>query len=58
MASVFKRGGRKNRTGRYIASYFNENGGRITRSTGTSDKDVAEQIAAAGLRSGWRTTHG
>lgn len=46
MASIYKRGGRKNREGKYTASYFDENGKRVERSTGTSDRDAAHQIAA------------
>ena len=46
MASVFKRGGKKNRHGHYTASYFNEHGKRVTLTTGTADREVAEQIAA------------
>ena len=36
---------RKNRHGKYIASWFDENGRRKNRSTGTSDSDAAHQIA-------------
>jgi integrase len=50
MACIFKRGGKKNREGHYIASWFNENGKRVTRSTGTSDYEAATQIAAK-----WKT---
>ena len=46
MASIFKRGGRKNRHGKYIASWFDENGKRLNRSTGTTDCDAAHQIAS------------
>jgi len=46
MASIFKRGGRKNRHGKYIASWFDENGKRKNRSTGTTDSDAAHQIAS------------
>ena len=47
MASVFKRGGKeKIGDGRYIASYFDENGKRKDRTTGTADYDSACQIAA------------
>jgi integrase len=46
MASVYKRGGKKNRHGRYIASFHNEHGKRVDRSTGTTDYDAACQIAA------------
>jgi integrase len=46
MASVFKRGGKKNREGKYVASFFDENGKRISRSTGTTDYDAACQVAA------------
>jgi len=46
MASIFKRGGKKNRLGKYVASFFDENGKRVNRSTGTADYDAACQIAA------------
>lgn len=46
MASVFKRGGKANRLGHYTASWFDEHGKRVSRSTGTADFDVANQIAA------------
>jgi integrase len=46
MASVFKRGGKKNREGKYVASFFDENGKRVSRSTGTTDYDAACQVAA------------
>lgn len=46
MASIFKRGGKENRDGRYRVSYFDEFGRRKDVSTGTSDKDAARQIAA------------
>lgn len=45
MASVFKRGGRKNRDGRYLGCFRDENGDRVTRCTGTTDKDSALKIA-------------
>ncbi len=46
MATVFKRGGKANRGGKYYISYFDHEGKRITRSARTSDKAVAERIAA------------
>jgi integrase len=46
MASIYKRGGKQNRSGRYLASYFNEHGKRVERSTGTTDYEVASRIAA------------
>lgn len=46
MASVFKRGGRRNRRGHYHASYCDEHGKRVERSTRTSDHDAARQIAS------------
>ena len=46
MATVFKRGGKANRGGKYCISYFDHEGKRITRSARTSDKAVAERIAA------------
>ncbi len=46
MASVFKRGGKGNRGGKYYISYFDHEGKRITRSARTSDKAAAERIAA------------
>ncbi len=46
MASIYKRGGKRNREGKYIASYFDEHGKRVEKSTGTSDRGVAGQIAA------------
>jgi integrase len=45
MATIFKRGGKANRHGRYVASYFDEHGKRVTLSTGTGDYDAASQIA-------------
>jgi integrase len=45
VASIYKHGGKKNRNGKYVASYFDENGKRINRSTGTTDYDAACQIA-------------
>jgi len=46
MASIFKRGGKKNRHGKYIGQYFDEHSKRVVRSTGTSDLDAANQIVA------------
>jgi len=45
MATVFKRGGRGNRTGRYFITYSDHTGRRVTRSARTSDKAVAQRIA-------------
>ena len=44
MASVFKRGGKKAK-GAWIASWFDHNGKRQTKSTRTTDKATAERIA-------------
>lgn len=44
MASVFKRGGKKAK-GQYYASWFDHNGKRRTKCTGTTDKATAERIA-------------
>ena len=46
MASIFKRGGKRNRHGHYQTSYFDENGKRLTVTAGTSDMDAAREIAA------------
>ena len=46
MASVFKRGGKKNRGGSYYYAYFDHKGDRITLSARTTDKASAERIAA------------
>ncbi len=46
MASVFKRGGKENRSGYWYASWFDHNGARRTKCTKTTDKAVAERIAA------------
>src|SRR5437867_12035973 len=45
MASVFKRGGRKNRDGWYSAAFADHTGKRKTRCTRTADLAVAERIA-------------
>ncbi|HWE96352.1 MAG TPA: tyrosine-type recombinase/integrase [Tepidisphaeraceae bacterium] len=45
MASIYKRGGKANRHGRYRISYFNEFGRRQDVAAGTSDHDTARQIA-------------
>lgn len=45
MASIFKRGGKKNRHGRYRIEYFDEFGRRRNVSAKTSDFDAARQIA-------------
>lgn len=45
MASVYKRGGKRNRHGRYRISYFDEFGRRQDVTAGTGDYDVAMQIA-------------
>ena len=46
MATVYKRGGRNNRGGRYYISYFDHQGQRVSRSARTTDKATAERIAA------------
>ena len=46
MATVFKRGGKSNRGGWYYIAFFDHEGKRVTRSARTSDKAVAERIAA------------
>ena len=46
MASIYKRGGKGNRDGRYHIDYFDENGVRRTRSSRTSDLATAKRIAA------------
>ena len=45
MASIYKRGGKRNRDGRYRVSYFDEFGRRQDVTAGTSDYDAAKQIA-------------
>src|SRR4051812_25559354 len=45
MASVFKRGGQKNRNGWYYAAFLDHSGRRKTVCTRTADKAVAERIA-------------
>jgi integrase len=46
MATIYKRGGRGQRGGRYYFSYFDHNGKRHSRSARTTDKATAERIAA------------
>jgi len=46
MATVFKRGGKQNRGGRYYIAYFDHSGKRQVRSARTTDKATAERIAA------------
>jgi hypothetical protein len=46
MATIFKRGGKGKRGGRYYISYFDHHGNRQTRSARTTDKAAAERIAA------------
>jgi len=46
MATVYKRGGKNNRGGRYYISYFDHQGQRVSRSARTTDKATAERIAA------------
>jgi hypothetical protein len=48
MATVFKRGGRANRGGRYYVAFFDHAGKRQVRSARTTDKATAERIAANG----------
>lgn len=45
MATVFKRGGKKNRDGYYYVAWRDHNGKRRTRCTKTTDKAAAERIA-------------
>lgn len=45
MASIFKRGGKKNRDGRWYIEYFDENGKRKAVSSRTSDRAAAQRIA-------------
>jgi len=45
VASLFKRGGKRNRYGHYVVAYFDETGKRRTCSTRTSDRAAAELIA-------------
>ena len=44
MASVFKRGGNKNRGGKWYIQWYDHNGKRHTKSSGTTDKATAERI--------------
>ena len=44
MASVFKRGGKKNRGGSYYVSWNNHTGQRQTKSAKTTDKATAERL--------------
>jgi len=46
MASIFKRGGSKNRGGCYTIQYVDCNGRRCTKSSGTTDRAAAQRIAA------------
>jgi len=46
MATIFKRGGREKRKGRYYIAYFDHAGKRQVRSARTTDKATAERIAA------------
>lgn len=46
MATIYKRGGKQNRRGRYYISYFNHRGERVTRSARTTDRAAAERIAS------------
>ncbi len=46
MASVFKRGGKKNRGGFYYVSWTDHTGQRQTKSAKTTDKATAERIGA------------
>ena len=45
MATVFKRGGKRNRNGTYYVSWTDHNGKRHTKSARTTDKATAERIA-------------
>ena len=44
MASIYRRGGKKNRKGTYYIKYYDENGKRLTK-RGCSDKDATEALA-------------
>jgi hypothetical protein len=46
MASVFKRGGKKNRGGSYYVSWIVHTGTRQTKSAKTTDKATADRIGA------------
>ena len=46
MATIYKRGGKGNRGGRYYISYFDHKGKRQSHSARTTDKATAERIAA------------
>ena len=46
MASVFRKGGKANRSGNYLIAYFDHTGKRITKSARTSDLAAAKRIAA------------
>lgn len=46
MATVFKRGGKANRTGYWYVSWFDHTGKRRSRCTKTTDKAAADRIAA------------
>ena len=46
MATVFKRGGKRNRGGYYYVAYKDHTGRRITKCARTTDKAAAERIAA------------
>ena len=46
MATVFKRGGKKNRGGSYYIQWFDHNGKRQSKSARTTDKATAERVAA------------
>jgi hypothetical protein len=45
MASIFKRGGKKNRNGYYYVQWYDANGMRRTRCAKTNDRDAAQQFA-------------
>ena len=45
MASVFKRGGKRNRSGKYYISWHDHTGKRRSKCSGTTDKAAAERIA-------------
>ena len=46
MASVFKRGGRGNRGGKWYVQWYDHTGKRRSKSAGTTDRATAERIAA------------
>ncbi len=45
VASVYKRGGSKNRRGKWYIQWFDHTGKRCSKCSGTTDKAAAERIA-------------